>query len=90
MLKVLLAFSFQLSALSVISASCYPTWAETEAPKLTQGAQKAVYDAQQLIKKQDYSKAEQVILKFIEEHPQKPHYLVEFTLANALCHGRQK
>ena len=85
MLKVLLAFSFQLSALSFISASCYPAWAESEAPKLTIGAQKAVYEAQQYMEKKEYMKAEENLKKFIEKNPQKPHYLMEFTLANALA-----
>ncbi len=30
-------------------------------------------------------KAQECLRKFIQKHPQKPHYLVEFTLANALA-----
>ena len=75
---LLLAFSFQLSA------SLFPAWAASEAPKLTPAVQKAVYTAQQAMEKKDYLKAEECLRKFIEKNPKKPHYLVEFTLANAL------
>ena len=38
--------------------------------------------------KKDYLKAQGCLKEFIEKHPEKPHYLVEFTLANALCSSR--
>ena len=76
---LLSAFSFQLSA------SCCPAWAESKAPKLTPKVQKVVYEAQQLMEKKDYFKAQGCLKKFIEKNPQAPHYLVEFTLANALA-----
>ena len=76
---LLSAFSFELSA------SLCPAWAEAEAPKLTLAVQKAVYTAQQAMEKKDYLKAEECLKKFIEKNPKKPHYLVEFTLANALA-----
>ncbi|MEA3415511.1 MAG: tetratricopeptide repeat protein [Thermodesulfobacteriota bacterium] len=87
------AFSFQLLASCVLlsafsfelSASCCPAWAEAEAPKLTPAVQKAVYTAQQAMEKKDYLKAEECLKKFIKKNPKKPHYLVEFTLANALA-----
>lgn len=74
------AFSFQLIALL-----SFPAWAESEAPKLTPSVQKVVYTAQQAMEKKDYLKAEEYLKKFIEKNPQKPQYLVEFTLANALA-----
>jgi tetratricopeptide (TPR) repeat protein len=55
------------------------------APKLTPAVQKAVYTAQQAMEKKDYLKAEECLKKFIKKNPKKPHYLVEFTLANALA-----
>ncbi len=76
--------NFLLSAL-LLSASCCPAWAESEAPKLTLAVQKVVYEAQQLMEKKDYLKAEECLKKFIKKNPKKPHYLVEFTLANALA-----
>ena len=63
----------------------FPAWAESETPKLIPSVQKVVYDAQQLIKKKDYLKAQICLKKFIEKHPEKSHYLVEFTLANAFA-----
>jgi tetratricopeptide (TPR) repeat protein len=77
---ILLAFSFQLLAFL-----CFPAWAESEAPKLTVAAQKAVYEAQQLIKKKEYGKAVECLKGYIKKHLQKPHYLVEFTLGNTLA-----
>lgn len=84
-MKSFLIFALLLSALSFeLSASC-PAWAESEAPKLTPAVQKTVYTAQQAMEKKDYLKAEECLRKFIEKNPKKPHYLVEFTLANALA-----
>ena len=77
---LLSAFSFQLIALL-----SFPAWAEAEAPKLTPAVQKAVYTAQQAMEKKDYLKAEECLKKFIKKNPKKSHYLVEFTLANALA-----
>ena len=37
------------------------------------------------MEKKDYLKARQCLKKFIEKHPEKPHYLVEFTFANTLA-----
>ncbi len=76
---IFLAFSFDLSA------SLCPAWAETGAPKLTPAVQKVVYEAQQLMEKKDYLKAEECLKEYIQEYPQKPHYLVEFTLGNVLA-----
>ncbi len=63
----------------------FPVWAESETVKLTPSVQKIVYDAQQLMKKKDYLKAQICLKKFIGKHPEKSHYLVEFTLANAFA-----
>lgn len=83
---IFLAFSFQLLALF-----SFPAWAESEAPKLTLEVQKVVYEAQQLMEKKDYLKAEGCLRKFIEKNRKRPHYLVEFTLANCLTmSGRDK
>ncbi len=85
-MKNLLLSAFLLSAFSFeLSASCFPAWAESEAPKLTPVVQKVVYEAQQLMEKKDYLKAEGCLRKFIEKNRKRPHYLVEFTLANALA-----
>ena len=83
---LLSAFSFQLIALF-----SFPAWAKSEAPKLTPAVQKVVYEAQQLMEKKDYLKAEGCLRKFIEKNRKRPHYLVEFTLANCLTmSGRDK
>lgn len=86
-LKAMTMKSFLLSALSfqLIALFSFPAWAESEAPKLTPAVQKAVYTAQQAMEKKDYLKAEECLKKFIKKHPEKPHYLVEFTLANTLA-----
>lgn len=76
------AFSLQLSALLLIVFLCRMGWAQTEIPKLTPAVQRVVYKAQQLIKKKEYSKAEIYIKSHIKKHP---HYLVEFTMGNALA-----
>lgn len=77
---------FQLSALIFeLSASLCPAWGETEVPKLTPAVQKVVSETQQLIEKKDYLKAEECLKKFIKKNPKKPHYLVEFTIANVLA-----
>ena len=65
----------------------YPAWAETKAPRLTMPVQRVVYKAQQAIEKNEYIKAEQYLKKYNDKHPRKPHYLVEFTLANLLVMG---
>ncbi|RZB33453.1 MAG: hypothetical protein SRB2_04006 [Desulfobacteraceae bacterium Eth-SRB2] len=64
---------------------CCPAWAETEAPKLTPAVRKAVYDAQQAMEKKEFLNAEKCLMKYARKYPQKPHYLVEFTLGNALA-----
>ena len=81
-----LASCFLLSAFSFeLSASLCPAWAESEAPKLTPAVRKAVYAAQQAMEKKDYGKAEEYLRKYVQKYPQKSHYLVEFTLGNALA-----
>jgi len=78
----LLVFTFQLMALF-----CSPLWAQTKAPKMIPSVQKVVYEAQQAMEKKEYAKAERILLTFIDKHPETPHYLVEFTLGNALSMG---
>jgi len=78
---LLSAFCFQL-----IACFCSPAWAETKkTPRLTVAVQKVVYKAQQLIRKNDYLKAEECLQKFVEKNPKNAHYLVEFTLGNTLA-----
>ncbi len=85
-IKNLLLSALLLSALSFeLSASYFPAWAESEAPKLTLAVQKVVYTAQQAMEKKDYLQAEECLKKFVEKNSKKPHYLVEFTLANTLA-----
>ncbi|RLC11736.1 MAG: hypothetical protein DRH43_03455 [Deltaproteobacteria bacterium] len=86
-LKAMTIKNFFLSALSfqLIVVFFSPASAESKAPKLTPKVQKIVYEAQQLMEKKDYLKAQGCLKKFIEKNPQKKHYLVEFTLANALA-----
>lgn len=74
-----LAFTFILTGLI-----CCPAWAETNGRELMPEVRKAVYDAQQAIEKKEFLKAEQCLKKYIRKYPQKPHYLVEFTLGNVL------
>jgi len=83
----LLASCFLLSALSfqLIALLSFSAWAESEAPKLTPAVQKIVYTAQQAMEKKDYLKAQGCLKEFIEKNSKSPHYLVEFTLANALA-----
>lgn len=83
---LLSALSFQL-----IAFFCCPALAKSEAPKLTPAVRKAVYDAQQAMEKKEFLKAEECLKKYIQKYPQKPHYLVEFTLGNALAlMGKEK
>lgn len=88
MMKILLlsVLAFQLSGLFF-----YPAWAETKAPELTYRIQKVVYTAQQAMEKKEYLKAEQCLWKYFKKHPQKPHYLVQFTMGNVLTlMGKEK
>jgi tetratricopeptide (TPR) repeat protein len=75
-----------LFAVAVQLAAFYPSplMAESEGPALTPAVQKAVYEAEQAISAKKYSDAERVLLAYNREHLGAPHYLVEFTLGNAL------
>jgi tetratricopeptide (TPR) repeat protein len=85
-MKNFLTSALLLSAFSVaFSALLCPAWAKSEPPKLTPAAQKAVYEAQQAMNNKDFLKAEQFLKRYIRKYPQKPHYLVEFTLGNILA-----
>lgn len=74
-----------ISVFLFVTLIFFPVWAESKPPELTRAVQKVVYNAQQLIEKKEYFKAEKCLKQFIEKYPQKPHYLVEFTLANTLA-----
>ena len=76
-----MAMNFFLFAALIL----FPAWAKSKTPELTPSVQKVVYDAQQLMKKKEYLQAEECLKKFIKKHPEKPHYLVEFTLANVFA-----
>ena len=91
-MKSFLIFALLLSAFSFeLSASLFPAWAETKAPELTYKIQKVVYEAQQAMEKEEYLKAEQCLWKYFKKHPQKPHYLVQFTMGNVLTlMGKEK
>jgi len=90
-LKVFLAFLLPAFSFQLLALFSFPAWAESEAPKLTPAVQKVVYEAQQLMEKKDYLKAEGCLRKFIKKNRKRPHYLVEFTLANCLTmSGRDK
>ena len=77
------AFSFLFSALLLI-ALISPAPAESGAPKLTLSVQKIVYNAQKAMEDKDYAGAVHILQDFIERCPKRNHYLIEFTLANAL------
>jgi tetratricopeptide (TPR) repeat protein len=51
---------------------------------LSVGASRVLYEAQQLIEKEEYDKAIRILEKYIEKHADRNHCLVEFTLGNAL------
>lgn len=57
---------------------------KNKAPKMSVAVQNAVYDAQQKIKKKEYAGAGRRLLKYMEKHPHKPSYIVEFTLGTIL------
>lgn len=78
-LLLFLALTFLLTGL--ISR---PAWADSKAPKMPLAVQKVVYEAQQAMEKEDYLKAEQCLRQYFKKHPQKPHYLVQFTMGNVL------
>ncbi|MCD6570330.1 MAG: tetratricopeptide repeat protein [Deltaproteobacteria bacterium] len=88
--KFLLPSCFQLSAL-LLSAFTFlllalffcQAWAD--APRMNPRVQGIVYAAQQAIADKDYDKAVQILQNFLKKHPKRDHYLVEFTLANALA-----
>jgi len=77
---LLLSLVFQFFCLPFCSA-----WAESEAPEISPAVQKVVYKAQQLAGNKEYGEAETCLRRYIEKHPEQPHYLVEFTLGNALA-----
>ena len=83
-LKVFLVFLLSAFSFQLIALFSSPVWAESEAPKLTPGVQKVVYTAQQAMKEKNYDKAVQILEDFIKKCPKRNHYLVEFTLGNAL------
>ena len=76
-------FTFHLSVLLLI-ASLSPALAESGAPRLTPAVQKIVYNAQKVMDGKDYGGAVHILQDFIEKYPKRNHYLMEFTLANAL------
>ncbi len=86
----LFPFSFQLltlllSALSFqLIMSLSPALAESGAPRLTPAIQKIIYNAQKAMEGKDYGGAALILQGFIEKYPKRNHYLMEFTLANAL------
>ena len=59
-----------------------PVWSEP--PPVTPLVQGIVYTAQKAIEDKDYDGAVHILQDFIEKYPKRNHYLMEFTLANAL------
>ena len=53
-------------------------------PPVTPLAQGIIFNAQKAMEGKDYDKAAQILQDFIEKYPKRNHYLMEFTLANAL------
>lgn len=51
---------------------------------------RALYKAQQLMNKKEYLKTSEELKRFIHKHPKKNHYLIEFTLGNALAMAEKK
>jgi tetratricopeptide (TPR) repeat protein len=56
-----------------------------QSPALPAAVQKAVYEAQQAMAAKKYAEAETVLSAYERANPQAPHYLVAFTLGNALA-----
>ncbi|MBW2077725.1 MAG: tetratricopeptide repeat protein [Deltaproteobacteria bacterium] len=63
---------------------CMAGNSEAKAPGLTPAVQRTVYEAQQAMKQEHYKEARQILEVFLRDSPQRDHYLVEFTLGNAL------
>ncbi len=51
---------------------------------LSVGASRVLYEAQQLMDREEYEKAIRILEKFVEKKPERNHCLIEFTLGNAL------
>jgi tetratricopeptide (TPR) repeat protein len=54
---------------------------------LSEKEQRLVHEAQQILAKKQYGKAQQILSAYLEKHPEGVHYLVPFTLGNALAMG---
>ena len=75
----------------ILMLHCLWAWAEEKAPGLSIAGQITLYNAQAAIEKKEYLKAEKILHQYIAKHPEKPNYLVEFTLGNTLTlTGRDK
>jgi tetratricopeptide (TPR) repeat protein len=72
-----------LAALS-LAASPAVLPATASPPQLSTGEQKTVFLAQQAIADKNYARAQQLLKAFLKNHPQDVHYLVPFTLGNAM------
>ena len=76
-------FIFLLICFLCSPALSYPDKKEGKL-KLPPEVHRALYKAQQLMNKEEYLKTTEELKKFIHKHPKKNHYLIEFTLGNAL------
>lgn len=63
---------------------CPPARSHTGPPP-TPAEQRVLYRAQQSVAAKRYSEAQQMLVQFISEKGEKVHYLIPFTLANALA-----
>lgn len=65
--------------------------AEGEAARdLSPGATRVLQEAHRAIDRKEYEKAVRILERFIEKYPKQNHFLVEFTLANALYYAGDK
>ena len=76
-------FIFLLIFFLCSPALAYPDKKEGKL-KLPPEVHRALYKAQQLMNKKEYLKTTEELKKFIHKYPKKNHYLIEFTLGNAL------
>jgi tetratricopeptide (TPR) repeat protein len=76
-------FIFLLIFLLYPPSLSYPD-KKDEKLKLPPEVHRALYKAQQLMNKKEYLQTTEELKKFIHKHTKENHYLIEFTLGNAL------
>lgn len=68
-----------------VAAICSPAAAGDNPKVLTRSEQRVVHQAQKAIAKEQYAKARQMLSAYIKKCSGSVHYLLEFTLGNALA-----